>query len=76
MQYHVRFKPEGREHYNEISVDSSTNSMVLSRESGLIPLATSTFEVRSQCGDDLGEWNVISGYIGKWRGFDHHPFFS
>ena len=41
--------------------------MVLNRESGLVPLVTSTFEVRAQCGDDLGEWNVISGYIGKWK---------
>jgi len=67
IQYHIRFKPNEREHYDEVSVDSSTTSMVLNRESGLIPLTTSTFEVRAQCGEDLGDWNVISGYIGECK---------
>jgi len=67
IQYHIRFKPKEREHYDEVSVDSSTTSMVLNRESGLIPLTTSTFEVRAQCGEDLGDWNVISGYIGECK---------
>ena len=75
IQYHIRFKPNEREHYDEISVDSSTTSMVLNRESGLIPLTTSTFEVRAQCGEDLGEWNMISGYIGECKEvFEHHIF--
>jgi len=47
-------------------VDSSTTSIILNRDSGLIPLTTSTFEVRAQCGDDLGEWSVISSYVGKY----------
>jgi len=68
--YNVRFKPEGREHYDEVDVDGSATSVILKRESGLIPLTTSMFEVRAQCGDNLGKWKAISRYIGEWRIFD------
>ena len=67
--YNVRFKPEGRDHYDEMDVDGSTTSVVLKRESGLIPLTTSMFEVRAQCAGNLGKWKAISRYIGEWRGF-------
>ena len=69
-KYNIRFKPKGREHYNEVDVDGSTTSVVLKRESGLIPLTTSMFEVRAQCGDNLGKWKAISRYIGEWEVFD------
>ena len=63
--YHIRFKPQDREHYHDISVDRSTACVVLKRDSGLIPHTTSIFEVRAQCRDGLGEWKQVSKYIGK-----------
>ena len=65
--YHIRFKPQGRDYYDEMSVSSSTTSVVLKRDSGLVLHATSIFEVRAQCGDNLGAWRVaVSKYIGKY----------
>ena len=65
--YHIRFKPQEREYYDEMSVDRSTTSVVLKRDSGLIPHTKSIFEVRAQCGDDLGQWRVtVSEYIRKY----------
>ena len=64
-KYYIRFKPKDRQHYDEVTVDSSATNKILSRESGLIPWTMSMFEVRAQCGDDLGEWNAISSYVGK-----------
>ena len=63
--YHIRFKPQGRDYYDEMSVSSSTTSVVLKRDSGLILHTTSIFEVRAQCGDNLGEWTIVSAKIGK-----------
>ena len=56
--------------YDEVDIDGSATSVILKRESGLIPLTTSMFEVRAQCGDNLGKWKAISRYIGEWRIFD------
>ena len=64
-KYHIRFRPECGEHYNEITVDGSTTSIVLRRESGIIPQTISVFEVRAQSGDSLGQWKKSSRYIGK-----------
>ena len=63
--YHIRFKPQRRDYYDEMSVSSSTTSVVLKRDSGLILHTTSIFEVRAQCGDNLGEWTIVSANIGK-----------
>ena len=64
-RYHIRFKQES-DGYNEISVDSSTTSIVLNRESGIMPQTNSVFEVRAQSGDSLGKWRKISGYVGEY----------
>ena len=63
--YHIRFKPQGRQHYNEVYVNGSTTSIVLSEESGLSLHTTVIFEVRAQSGDDFGEWKVVSAFIGE-----------
>lgn len=65
MKYHIRFKPLEREYYDDKIVDKSTTTIVLKRESGLIPHTTTIFEVRAQCGDDLGEWTAVSAFIGE-----------
>ena len=61
--YWIRFKPQGKKYYEEMNVDSSTTSIVLKRDAGLIPHTRSIFEVRAQCGDDLGKWKQVSAFI-------------
>ena len=63
-QYHIRFKPKIRKDYHEMSVDGSTTSIVLNRESGLIPHTSFTFEVRAQSRDNLGDWKSVSTHVG------------
>ena len=63
-QYHIRFKQKVRMHYHEMTVDGSTTSIVLNRESGLTPLTSFTFEVRAQTGNNLGDWKSVSTVVG------------
>ena len=63
-QYHIRFKPKGRKDYHEMTVDGSTTSIVLNRESGLTPHTSFTFEVRAQSRDNLGDWKSVSTIVG------------
>ena len=60
-QYHVRFKPRGR---NNAKICCSATSIVLDKDSGLIPLTTYRFGVRAQCGDCIGLWKAVSSYFG------------
>ena len=64
-RYLIRFRPRGAWHYKEITVDGSTTSLVLKRESGLTPHTTSIFEVRAESGDNLGQWKTVSAFVGK-----------
>ena len=66
-RYHIRFKPKGRQHYNEIDMDWTTTGIVLNRETGLTPHTTFTFEVRAQCGEDVGQWRAVSAFFRKLR---------
>ena len=62
-KYLVRFWNKGC--YNESSVDGSTTTTVITRESGLRPLTTSTFEVRACSGDDVSQkWTTVSTFVG------------
>jgi len=70
--YHLWFKPKGREHYREMTVDGSTTSVVLARESGLIPQTTYDFGVRAQSGDGLGDWKIVSTYVGMFTSQDQN----
>ena len=63
--YHIRFKPKERQHYNEVKVNGSTTSIVLGKKDGLYLHTTFIFEVRAQSGDDFGEWEVVSAFIGE-----------
>ena len=64
-RYHIRFKPKGTWHYKPMTVDGSTASLVLKRESGLTPHTTFIFEVSAQCGDRLGQWKTVSVFVGE-----------
>jgi len=63
-KYHICFKPDGRDWYDETTVDGSTTSMVLTRDSGLVPQTTYELGVRAQSADNMGEWERLSAYIG------------
>ena len=64
-RYHIQFKPRGTRH--DITVDGSTTSLVLKRDSGLTPHTTSVFEVRPESGDILGQWRTVSAFVGKLK---------
>ena len=70
-KYQVRFWNKGcywdkeRSCYNDKNVNGSTTTTVITRESGLRPLTTSTFEVRACCGDDISQkWRTVSTFVG------------
>ena len=66
-KYQIRFWDKAKEYYNEMAVDGSSTAIVITGESGLRPLTTSTFEVRACCGDDASqEWRTVSTFIGTW----------
>ena len=68
-RYHIRFKPKGSWRYDERTVDGSTTSLDLKRESGLIPHTTFIFEVKAQSGDCLGQWKTVSAFVGELNSF-------
>ena len=65
--YHIRCKPQGREHYDEVNMRVGWNRtrVVLKRDSGLVPHTTTIFEVKAQCENALGEWTAVSVFIGE-----------
>ena len=65
-KYQVRFWDKEKGCYNESTVDGSTTTTVITRESGLRPLTVTTFEVRACSGRDVcPEWRTESAFIGK-----------
>lgn len=64
-KYHICFKLDGRDCCDETTVDGSTTSIVLTRDSGLVPQTTYEFGVRAQSADNIGEWERLSTYIGN-----------
>ena len=64
-RYHIRFKSKGSWRYDEMTVDRSTTSLDLKRESGLTPHTTFIFEVSAQSGDRLGQWKTVSAFVGE-----------
>jgi len=49
---------------NPDSAPSSFDSVAFIKQSGLIPMATSIFEVRATNNYSAGEWTRVSAYIG------------
>lgn len=49
---------------NSDSAPSSFDSVAFIKQSGLIPMATSIFEVRATNNYSAGEWTRVSAYIG------------
>ena len=51
--------------YNGSTVNGSTTTTVITRESGLRPLTNTTFEVRACNGEDVSqEWRTVSTFVG------------
>ena len=66
-RYHIRFKPSRGQHYEEVFVDGSTNSIIIDRKSGLTTNTTYSFEIRAQNDDDVGEWKAVSAFVGELK---------
>ena len=65
-KYQVRFWDK-KNCYNvkRVNLKGSTTTTVITRESGLRPLTTSTFEVRACSGDDVSQkWTTVSTFVG------------
>ena len=66
--YHIRFKPSREQHYEEIFVDGSTNSIIIDRKLGLTTNTTYSFEIRAQNDDDdVGQWKAVSAFVGELK---------
>ena len=66
-KYQVRFWNKEKSCYNESTVDGSTTTTVITRESGLRPLTETTFEVRACSGDAVSpEWRTVTTFVGMY----------
>ena len=66
-KYQVHFWDKKKKCYNERTVKGSTTTTVITRESGLRPLTTSTFEMRACSGEDVSkEWRTVSTFVGRF----------
>jgi len=63
-EYQIRFNPFGSEHFNEMTVSGSTNSVVFTRDLSLVPMVHYHFQVRAKSGNKEGEWRDVSAYYG------------
>jgi len=63
--YHIRFKPCDKSTYDEMTVDVTTTSILLTRSLGLKASTMHSFEVRALNAEHAAtEWTVISAFIG------------
>ena len=68
-KYQVCFWDKGRNCYNESTVNGSTTTTVITRESGLRPLTETTFEVRACSGDGVSQkWRTATTFVGTYVG--------
>ena len=64
-KYQVRFWDKESCCYGGKTVNGSTTTTVITRESGLRPLTETTFGVRACSGDDVSrEWRTVSTFVG------------
>ena len=63
-KYQVRLWDKEKGCYNENTVNGSTTTIVITRESGLRPLTETTFEVRACSGDDVSQESTVSRFVG------------
>ena len=65
--YQVRFSDKKNSCYREKTINGSTTTTVITRETGLRPLTETTFEVRACSGDDVSpEWRTVSIFVGMF----------
>ena len=63
--YEIRFWDKEKGCYNEKTVNGSSTTGVITRETGLRPLTETTFEVRACSGDDVSpEWRTVTKFVG------------
>ena len=69
-KYEIHFQDNDSSFHGEEVVNGSTTTTIITRESGLRPLTTFTFNVRAcsrgDVGNDVGgEWRAVSTFVGK-----------
>ena len=65
--YQVHFWDKKRSCYKEKFVNGLITTTIITRDSGLRPLTTSTFEVRACSGiDESQEWRAVSTFVGRF----------
>ena len=64
-KYEICFQ-DNETHFSGVKVENgSTTATVITRQSGLRPLTTFTFNVRACSGDDVSrEWRTVSTFVG------------
>ena len=63
--YEIHFWDEEKGCYNETTVNGSSTTAVITRETGLRPLTETSFEVRACSGDDVcPEWRTVTTFVG------------
>jgi len=64
-KYEIRFRDNNSGFRGKKIVDGSTTTTVITRDAGLRPLTTFTFDVWAYSGDDISrEWGTVSRFIG------------
>lgn len=57
-------------------ISTKETSIILTRESGLIPLTKTTFQVRAENTNGKGEWKTVSTYVGMYSVHAFNIIFS
>ena len=67
--YEVHFWDKEKGCYNETTVNGSSTTAIITRETGLRPLTETSFEVRACSGDDdvSSEWRTVTTFVGMFR---------
>ena len=64
--YEIRFWEKGC--YKETTVNGSSTTAIITRETGLRPLTETSFQVRAHSGDDVcPEWRTVTTFVGMFR---------
>ena len=65
IEYLIRFKVDGSATWNQDEIVAGSNTtVVLTRESGLVPLVRYHFQVRARSGEDEGDCKEVSAFYG------------
>ena len=64
--YRISFQPKGRNESDELIIDKSSTSYLLTRDLGLKASTMHTFAVRAENAETPGELKKVTAYVGKF----------